>query len=216
MAYEYAYAQRQAQRQGYADLSPSTRELLRKGGSDPEAFKREVLSRLRGATPAQVFSTVKQMGQSHLFTEQDLRYFLARTGMNRAMQEAYVQAFHEAERGAFDTSSMWEELSHRETWSKRVILKAISNILTIAEDLAIAAGDVLGYTPAAPLGWLIQFGGSVSSVIHDVVDYKLGLKDYEEAKRSMISTVFSMIPYIGDPVDVHNIAIDMMQLGELR
>jgi hypothetical protein len=132
------------------------------------------------------------------------------------MQEAYVQAFHEAEQVAFKTSSMWEELSHRETWSKRVILKAISNIWTLAEDLAIAAGDVLGYTPAAPLGWLIQFGGSVSSVIHDVVDYKLGLKDYEEAKRSMISTVFSMIPYIGDPVDVHNIAIDMTELGELR
>jgi hypothetical protein len=96
------------------DLSEQTIAGLTAAGIDPLSFKRYMFSQLQGAVEdghlGKVQSMVIDMGESGDFTEQDLRYFLARTGMNQAMQEAYVQAFHEAERGAFDTPSMWGEL----------------------------------------------------------------------------------------------------------
>ncbi|MBC7247849.1 MAG: RHS repeat-associated core domain-containing protein [Actinobacteria bacterium] len=90
-----------------SDLSEQTIAGLTAAGIDPLSFKRHMFSQLQEAVEdgrlGKVHSMVIDMGESHLFTEQDLRYFLSRTNMNRAMQEAYVQVFHEAEQGAFDT-----------------------------------------------------------------------------------------------------------------
>jgi hypothetical protein len=80
--------------------------------------------------------------------------------------------------------------------------------------MVIVIGDVASYI-APPVGWLISFAGGVSSVIHDAVDYRIGLKSFEEAKNSMIATVTGMVPYLGDPVDAASIISDILELGKV-
>jgi hypothetical protein len=181
----------------------------------PEA-KNERPDPFEGKEPKDIMRELKEAAKWNV-SEEDVVAALEAHTDNSRLRDAYLAYFQQAKAGAFDAPAWYSRsiLFSGETWKKGVILKAVSNIWTIAEDLAIAIGDVLGYTPYAPVGWLVQFGGAVSSVIHDVVDYKLGLKTYEESRKSLISTSLGMIPYFGDPIDVQNIILDMKDLGKV-
>jgi hypothetical protein len=111
------------------------------------------------------------------------------------MQEAYVQAFHEAERGAFDTPSMWGELATGETWREALpgISKNMRYIGFGGAAIILMATTGGAATPWVTSGAIIMTTGATGEIVCEGIQVLTDPTGRNEHVMNMGAALFGML-----------------------